>query len=60
MKTWEITKALEEGKKVRKTYWKEGLFIYKDVEGNYLTEDGYVIGDSIKATEDDEWEIIGE
>ena len=35
MKFWEAMKALEEGKKVRKTSWTENCYLYIDEDGSF-------------------------
>lgn len=58
MNLWEALKALENPyTKIRQTTWEEGLFIYKDIDGNYLTNDGRAAYDTIKIKENDDWEI---
>ncbi len=59
MNFWEATKALEEGKKVRKLYWEEDNYIYlnhnNDIVNNY--DD---IVDLYYIPYEDEWEIYKE
>ena len=57
MKLWEAIKALEEGKKVRAVYWSESLYVYKDLYGNYITEEGISLFDSSLLNKDAEWEL---
>lgn len=58
MNLWEALKALENPyTKIRQTTWEEGLFIYKDIDGNYLTNDGRAAYDTIKINDNDVWEI---
>lgn len=56
MKFWEVTKALEEGKKVRKTYWKDNEYIYLDSNDNVRDNYNNIIGLYYIPNEDD-WEI---
>lgn len=42
MKTWEALKAADEGKKIRRSWWVEGLYIYKD-ESLYHDKPFYVM-----------------
>lgn len=57
MNTWEAFKALDLGKKVRNVNWGEGAYIYKDIDGDYLTHDGQACCDFLKINDDDIWEI---
>lgn len=57
MNIWEAFKALDLGKKIRNVNWEEGAYIYKDIDGNYLTHDGHACCDFIKINDNDIWEI---
>jgi hypothetical protein len=57
MNIWEAFKALDAGKKIRIINWGEGAYIYKDIDGNYLTHDGHACCDFIKINDNDIWEI---
>ena len=35
MKTWEALKAADEGKKIRRSWWVKGMYIYKDESSYY-------------------------
>lgn len=57
---WEAVKAIEEGKKVRRTYWEKDAYIYIDhdniLRDNYNNpQDLYYI-----PNDDDDWEIYEE
>nr|DAG80529.1 MAG TPA: Protein of unknown function (DUF2829) [Caudoviricetes sp.] len=42
MKTWEALKAADEGKKIRRSGWVKGMYIYKD-ESSYHDKPIYVM-----------------
>ena len=60
MKFWEAVKAMEEGKKVRRTYWEKDAYIHIDYDNilrdNYNNpQDLYYI-----SNDDGDWEIYEE
>lgn len=57
MNLWDAFKALDSGKKIRNVNWGEGAYIYKDINGNYVTHDGQACCDFIKINDNDVWEI---
>ena len=60
MKMWEAIQLLEEGKKVRSVAWEKGMYIWKNDEGEYVTEEGisimYLNGGALST----EWEVYEE
>lgn len=57
MKFWEATKALEEGKKVRRSYWEEDSYIYIDSDNNLRDNYGGLPNLYYIPDDDDDWEI---
>ena len=60
MKLWEAMKALEEGKKVRKTYWKDKGYIMYDEHFNLVTGSGIDFCTDCLLSEETDWEIYEE
>ena len=60
MKAWEAMKLLEEGKKLRDKNWKEGRYIYLDVDGDIIDESNnqYLVANISDISK--EWEIYNE
>lgn len=55
MKFWEAMKCLEEGKKVRRTIWKENEYLYVDEKHEIKDEEGYYA--ELCTTGKDDWEV---
>lgn len=60
MNFWEAIKALEEGKKVRRSYWEEDSYIY--IDSNNVLRDNYgALQDLYYIPDDDnDWTIYKE
>ena len=57
MNFWEAIKALEEGKKVRRSYWEEDNYIYIDSDNNLRDNYGALPNLYYIPDDDDDWEI---
>ena len=57
MNFWEAIKSLEEGKKVRRSYWEEDSYIYIDSDNNLRDNYGGLPNLYYIPDDDDDWEI---
>lgn len=57
MNFWEAIKALEEGKKVRRSYWEEDSYIYIDSDNNLRDNYGALPNLYYIPDDDDDWII---
>ena len=60
MNFWEAIKALEEGKKIRKSYWEEDNYIYIDSDNNLRDNYGGLPNLYYIPDDDDDWIIYEE